>query len=103
MIAIWDKAPLRMFFILPILSRLIASNDVLDYKPIGHSQYVENYEAKSERKRCKRYLGIYFVLIALAVVMGPELKSVVPSSIYRDFAGRRQRSLRQVAAWRYEW
>lgn len=78
MTAIWDKAPLRMFFMLPVLSRLIASNDVLDYKPIGHSQYVENYEAKSERKRCKRYLGIYFVLIALAVVMGPELKSVVP-------------------------
>lgn len=86
MIVIWDKAPLRAFFILPVLSRLIAGNDILDYKPIGHSQYAENYDAKKERQQCKMYLAVYFVLIALVLTLGSALRVVLPM-ISAIFAG----------------
>lgn len=76
MTVIWDKAPLSVFFLIPVLSRLIASNDVLDYKPIGHSQYAENYEAKNERRRCKVYLSGYIILISVVVCVPLYMSSM---------------------------
>ncbi len=62
--------------LVPMISRAAAGYQVLSYKPIGHSQYVEDYEEEN-RGRCRIvllvqeavYLLAYYLLICYVVRM----------------------------------
>lgn len=66
MVVIWDRLPLSLFFVLPVLSRAVASNDVLDCRPMKHSQYAENYADAEERTRSRIIVAVC-LLVALSV------------------------------------
>lgn len=65
------------FLLIPVLSRSIGGACVLSYKPIGHSQYVEDYEQPDRGK----YFAV--ILIQLAVILGIGVAYVfcVPSAV----------------------
>jgi len=60
--------------LVPVISRAGAGYQVLTYKPIGHSQYVEDYEAKDRGKyralviiQQLIYMVLLYVLYALVI------------------------------------
>ena len=61
---------------MPVLSRAVSGYEVLKYKPLGHSQYVEDYEEEN-RGKCRVltfvqmvvYAVIYYAVIGLMVAM----------------------------------
>ena len=71
-----DPDSVYMMALIPVVSRGFAGNQVLKYKPIGHSQYVEDYKDPA-RLKCRIasdvqmvvYLAVY--IAALVFAFGP--------------------------------
>lgn len=76
MVVIWNEIPLSLFFILPVMSRAVASNDILDCKPMERSQYAENYAETAQRKKSR--------IIIAACLLFALLVTVITGSLYKD-------------------
>lgn len=61
--------------LVPVISRAAAGYQVLTYKPIGHSQYVEDYEAKDRNKyRALTIIQQLIYMVLLYVLYAVVLK-----------------------------
>ena len=79
-----SAAPLLVYGIVlvPVISRAGAGYQVLTYKPIGHSQYVEDYEAKDRGKYralviIQQLIYMVMLYVLYAVVIGIPLHGMI--------------------------
>ena len=68
--------------ILPVISRAVAGAGVLSYKPIGHSQYVEDYKMPGRWKyRCAIFVQTLLVICADILLGGGYLKILIVAAV----------------------
>ena len=79
-----SSAPLLVYGIVlvPVISRAGAGYQVLTYKPIGHSQYVEDYEAKDRGKYraiviIQQLIYMVLLYVVYAVVIGIPMQGMI--------------------------
>ena len=74
--------------VIPIMSRGEAGDTVLSYKPIGHSQYVEDYKQEGKFKyRLVIYAQEIIYLLTLSVVFWRVMGSTVATNVAVRMAG----------------
>lgn len=64
----WKTAPIICFFIIPVCSRTFSGYNVLSRKPIGHSQYKDDYNLPGKRKLILLMYTTWILVILLSVV-----------------------------------
>lgn len=78
--SIGGNAPLWALFLIPVASRSTAALSVMQYKPIGHSQYKEDYDKPKTRLRaaaCAQLAVYVFLACTLAGGSAGEMLFVI--------------------------
>ena len=92
MSSIGGSAPLTALFLIPVASRSTAGFAVMQYRPIGHSQYKEDYEKPKGKFRGAAILQlVVYVIIACAIAgqdaITPLVETIVTVIIAGSVAG----------------
>lgn len=72
MSSIGGSAPLTALFLIPVASRSTAGFAVMQYRPIGHSQYKEDYEKPKGKFRAAAILQLVVYAIIACAIAGPD-------------------------------
>lgn len=72
MSSVFGKGALAALFLIPVTSRFVSGQAVMLYRPIGHSQYKEDYDKPKARLRAAAIVQAAVYLAAAGLLAGEE-------------------------------
>ena len=86
MVSVFDKLDYGILLTVPVVSRAVSGLAVLYYKPIGHSQYVKDYQEPA-RWRYRLIVALQLAVILVIACMISVPAYVLPVAVFMALAG----------------